>query len=98
MGVRVRVDERGRITLPKEVRTALNIAPGDELTLSVVGNRIVLEKSTDPFEKLARLLGSLSFDRRLRAEAEQEAMRSATERLGSHGKEVSPGNRFSTGA
>ena len=98
MGVRVRVDERGRITLPKEVRTALNIAPGDELTLSVVGNRIVLEKSTDPFVKLARLLGTLSFDRRLRVEAEQEAMRSAVERLGSYGKEVSPGNRFSTSA
>ena len=80
MTVRVKVDERGRITLPKEVRVALNIMPGDDLSLSVVGNKIIVEKIANPFEKLAKLLGNISFDRRLRVEAEREALRSVTGR------------------
>ena len=80
MVLRVKVDEKGRIMLPKPVRAALNIAPGDVLLVSIEGNRIVIEKSGDPFEKLGRLLGSMTFDRRLRAEAEREARRTVMER------------------
>ena len=39
MTARVRVDEKGRITLPKDVRDALKIMPGDELLLNVRGNQ-----------------------------------------------------------
>ena len=78
MAVRVKVDERGRITLPKEIREALGIEPGDVLSLTVSGDRIVVEKARDPFEKLARLLGDLGFSRELRVAAEREALRSAS--------------------
>ncbi len=80
MAVRVRVDERGRITLPSSVRRRLNIRPGDELVVSVVGDRIVIEKASNPFEKLAGILGDLTFDRSLRVAAEREAIRAVEER------------------
>ncbi|ABM80529.1 AbrB/MazE/SpoVT family DNA-binding domain-containing protein [Hyperthermus butylicus] len=98
MAVRVKVDERGRITLPKEIRVALNIMPGDELSVNVVGNKIIIEKSMNPFEKLSRLLGNISFDRHLRIEAEREALRSTRERLDKRAKEMPPRNGLSTGA
>ncbi len=98
MTVRVRVDERGRITLPKEVRLALNIMPGDVLSLSVVGSKIVIEKSVDPFEKLGSLLGSISFERQLRVEAEREALRDVVGRLERHAGKVPPRDGLPTSA
>lgn len=89
MALRVRVDEKGRITLPKEVRVALGIRPGDELSIDVVGEKIVIEKSTNPFEKLGKLLGDISFSRKLRLAAEQEALRSIRERLSRNAEKVS---------
>ena len=80
MPARVRVDGRGRITLPSSVRRALNIKPGDELVVEVVGGRVVLERASDPFERLAGILGDLTFDRSLRALAEREALDAARER------------------
>ncbi len=81
MTVRVRVDKRDRITLPKEIRVALNITPGDKLSLSIVGNKIIIEKNVDPFEKLGRLLGNITFERRLCVAAEREALGSTMERF-----------------
>ena len=80
MTVRVKVDERGRITLPSSVRRSLNIRPGDELVVTVVGGRIVIERASNPFEKLAEILGDLTFNRSLRVEAEREALRAVEER------------------
>lgn len=78
------MDERGRITLPSSIRSKPGIKPGDELSLTVNGNRIIVEKAGNPFERLARILGDLSFDRRMRLEAEQEAMKDAVGRSGLH--------------
>ena len=75
MAVRVRVDEKGRITLPKSLREVLNIMPGDELVLDVKGNKIVIEKSVNPFEKLGKLMGNISFNREMRVEAERELLK-----------------------
>jgi AbrB family looped-hinge helix DNA binding protein len=80
LAVRIRVDERGRITLPSSVRRRLGIRPGDELVVSVVGGRIVIEKALNPFERLAEILGDLTFDRSLRVAAEREALKAAEER------------------
>lgn len=80
MAVRVRVEERGRITLPSSVRRRLDIRPGDELVVSVVGGKIVVEKASNPFEKLAGILGDLTFDRSLRAAAGRGAIRAVEER------------------
>ena len=65
---------------------------------NAVGDKIIIEKSTNPFEKLGRLLGDISFDRQLCIEAEREALRSIMERLDNHVKEMSPRNGLSTGA
>ena len=75
MYARVRVDAKGRIVLPKEFREALGIGEGDELLLSIHGDKIVIEKCEDPFKVLKELLGDLSFDRSLRKAVEEEALR-----------------------
>jgi len=79
MSARVRVDAKGRIVLPKELRSALGIREGDELVLSIQGGKIVVEKSDDPFKVLERVLGDLSFNRGLRRLAEREALKQARE-------------------
>ncbi len=75
MDYRVTLDSRGRITLPREVRNQLNLSPGDTLILRTSGGRIILEKASNPFERLANLLGNLTFSRELRREAETEALK-----------------------
>lgn len=42
MGARTRVLQKGKITIPAEIRESLGISEGDFLTLEIVGNRIVL--------------------------------------------------------
>ncbi len=81
MGYRVTLDSRGRITLPKEVRNQLSLSPGDTLILRTSGGKIVLEKASNPFERLANLLGNLTFSRELRREAETEALKEARARF-----------------
>lgn len=39
-----RIDDLGRIVIPKELRRTLNIADGDAMDISVDGNKIILEK------------------------------------------------------
>ncbi|MCD6357189.1 MAG: AbrB/MazE/SpoVT family DNA-binding domain-containing protein [Thermoproteales archaeon] len=80
MYARVRVDAKGRITLPKEFREALSIREGDELLLSIRGNRIIVERCEDPFKVLEEVLGDLTFERGLRRVAEEEALRLVKER------------------
>jgi len=38
----VKIDDRGRITIPKPVRERLGIVPGDEFEIETEGSRIVL--------------------------------------------------------
>jgi len=42
MGLRVRVEKRGRIVIPSEVRRALGVREGSELVVRLEGGRIVL--------------------------------------------------------
>ena len=42
MGTQVRVLQKGKITIPAEIRERLGIKEGDVLTLEVLGRRIVL--------------------------------------------------------
>ncbi|RLE61642.1 MAG: hypothetical protein DRN53_05320 [Thermoprotei archaeon] len=75
MYARVRVDDKGRIVLPKEFRKALDVKEGDELIITLKGSRIVIEKSEDPFKVLEEVLGDLTFSRELRRIAEKEALK-----------------------
>jgi AbrB family looped-hinge helix DNA binding protein len=44
MTTKVRIDRAGRIVLPKPIRKALDIGPGDLLELENVGERITLRR------------------------------------------------------
>jgi AbrB family transcriptional regulator (stage V sporulation protein T) len=70
-----KVDRRGRVVLPKEIREKANIKEDEEVLISVEGDSIVIRKAEDPFKLLERLLGDLSFDRSLRKVAERQAVK-----------------------
>ena len=44
-GVERKLDELGRVVIPKEIRKNLTIPEGTPLIISVEGNKIILEKS-----------------------------------------------------
>lgn len=46
-GVVRKIDELGRIVLPSEIRKVFGIKEGDQLDISVEGERIILEKRRD---------------------------------------------------
>lgn len=46
-GVVRKIDELGRIVLPSEIRRVFGIHEGDELDISVDGERVILEKRQD---------------------------------------------------
>lgn len=48
--ITLRVDDRGRVTLPKEVRERLSIDPNDEIPATLVGS--VLEINPEPSTEL----------------------------------------------
>ena len=43
-GIVRKIDELGRIVLPKELRKTLNINPGDDFQISIDNEKIILEK------------------------------------------------------
>jgi AbrB family looped-hinge helix DNA binding protein len=50
-----KVDSKGRIVLPKEVRERLGITPGTEVKIREQDGKAVVEPETDPDEILARM-------------------------------------------
>jgi len=81
VGVKVRVDAKGRILIPKSLRELAGIREGDEVVVNVEDGRIVIEKSEEPWRELGELLGDLTFDRSLRRLAEDAAEREVRERF-----------------
>jgi AbrB family looped-hinge helix DNA binding protein len=51
----VRVDSKGRIVLPKDVRERLGLTPGTEVDVHEEGGRAVVEPEDDPDEILERM-------------------------------------------
>ena len=49
----LRVDSKGRLTLPKDLRDELELAPGDTLFFEREGAFLRLGKAVSPFETLA---------------------------------------------
>ena len=46
-GIVRKIDELGRIVLPSELRKILGMRHGDELSISVEGDQVILEKRQD---------------------------------------------------
>ena len=51
--VSVRVDEKGRLTIPADIRKSLGIKPGDALYCRREGNILQCAKAANPFDVLA---------------------------------------------
>ena len=49
----VRIDGRGRISLPKRIREAMHLESGDTLFLHRDGDRLEVRKAENPFDVLA---------------------------------------------
>lgn len=77
---RVRVGKQGRVVLPKEVRDMYGVDAGDEVTLIIRGEELVLhlhKVPDDPLEDLAQISESTSIG----LSAEELKRRSDEERL-----------------
>ena len=67
MPLMVRVDNQGRMVLPKEVRQVLGIEGGSKLVCRVIGNRVILERFSidrvqEAFSRLEEMAPSLDLD------------------------------------
>jgi bifunctional DNA-binding transcriptional regulator/antitoxin component of YhaV-PrlF toxin-antitoxin module len=68
----VQVDDRHRLTLPKEVRGRFKVAKGQKFYIVSMGDDLVMKPvPKDPSEKLSSLIGDFRFDRKARKEAEK---------------------------
>ncbi len=77
LSVVVRVDSKGRIVLPKDIREKCGIKPGSRILVEVRGTNEVLLRviERDPSEELAELLGDFRFSRKDRIRAEKLLLR-----------------------
>lgn len=68
----VDVDERYRVTLPKEVRETFNVCAGEKLYVIALEDSLIVKRMPqNPAEALQRLLGEFTFDREARRRAEK---------------------------
>ncbi|WFR94484.1 AbrB/MazE/SpoVT family DNA-binding domain-containing protein [Rhizobium tumorigenes] len=49
---------KGQVTIPKEMREALNLRPGDQLVYSVIDGEVVMTAKTIELKDLAGYLGN----------------------------------------
>jgi AbrB family looped-hinge helix DNA binding protein len=79
----VRIDSKGRVLIPKEIRDKLELREGGVLKVYVEGNAIILRKSDEmkenPYKVLAKLLSGVTLDR---ITAEKEAIREIEKNTG----------------
>lgn len=57
--------KQGRLVIPAEVRSALGLAPGDQLHLRLVGHSLVLERQQDAAAELRGLASGVPKTRSL---------------------------------
>jgi len=47
-----RIDDLGRIVIPKEMRKKLNIKTDDRLNIELIDNQIIITKDNNDYEKM----------------------------------------------
>ena len=63
MGARVKVLQKGKVTIPAEIREALGVEEGDYLTLELRGGQVVISASgtiANPTEAISGLVSGVS--------------------------------------
>lgn len=57
--------QQGRLVIPAEIRTALGLAPGDELHVHLEGRRVVLQRRQDAVAELRGFASEVPGERSL---------------------------------
>jgi len=65
-----RIDDKGRVTLPKDVRRSLGLEPGQEVRLSVEGGSVVVRPKVSREEFVEEMVGCVNEETR-REDAEK---------------------------
>ena len=66
------VDERFRLTLPKEVRESFKVTKGQKLYIITAGDTLIIKRvPQDIPKKLEKIIGKLTLDRSARRKAEE---------------------------
>ena len=74
----VQMDERHRLTLPKDVRQKFRIVKGQKFYLIPSGNELIMKPiPKNPEKKLDEILGKFTFDRKARGRAERWLLKEA---------------------
>ena len=80
MGVQVRVLQKGKITIPAEIRERLGIKEGDALTLEVSGGKVILLPPRT-FLNPTKVLDGLLEDVSLKKPVEEELKKADASRI-----------------
>ena len=46
-----RITAKAQTTIPRAIRLALGLKPGDEIAYEIEGDRVVIRRAGDPFDK-----------------------------------------------
>lgn len=46
-----RITAKAQTTIPRPVRLALGVKPGDEIAYEIEGDRVIMRRACDPFDK-----------------------------------------------
>jgi antitoxin PrlF len=46
-----RITAKAQTTIPRAVRLALGVKPGDEIAYEIEGDRVIIRRAADPFDK-----------------------------------------------
>lgn len=58
----IKMDDRGRVLIPKKIREKLMLKGGDILALEIMGNKVILSPVRGPRRVKARELKEVFFD------------------------------------
>lgn len=84
MGAQVKVLQKGKITIPVEIRKRLALKEGDALTLEVKGGRLILHPPNtvrNPTELLSGLAESVAIEEPVKEELREAAARRLERKL-----------------